>query len=121
MTIKNKNFVELFEVLNKYFKKHLNKEDKKQVMFLDNIKLYQVHSKSLKHIYIPYNEKGDIYELWINESPHYDTEYVFFYYNENDRQVSYFFKDLEEEIQNSFVLEGYNILSKLSAIKINQF
>ena len=121
MTIKNKDFVTLFEILNKYFNAYINQADQKKTVFIENIKLYQEHSKSLKKICVPYNDQGRFYELWINESPHYNTEYVFFYNDEKNSPCHYFFKDLEKEIQNSFVLDCYNILLELKAIKFEKF
>lgn len=124
MTIKNEDFLKLLKILNKYFNSYINKEDKKQSMYLENVELRQENSTSIKHIFVPYNSVGDSYELWINENPHFDTEYVFFYKNEYNNKIPYFFKDyrnLEEEILNSSIINCYNILSKLKAMKIEQF
>lgn len=121
MTIRNKDFIKIFEILNNYFKAYINQEDKKQTICLENIKLHQVQSKSLKRIYITRSDSDKVYELWINESPHFNTEYLFFYKNEYNNKVTYYFKDLEEEITNSFVLDGYAILLKSKIIMIEKF
>lgn len=116
MAIKNKDFVKLLKILNKHFNIYVNKKNNKKSIFLDNVELFQEHSKSIKHIYVHYNEKN-FYELWINESPYFSTEYVFFYRNKEINKHYYFFKDLEKEIKDKFVLDCYNNLLNLKDIK----
>lgn len=116
MAIKNKDFVKLLKILNKYFNIYINQKDNKKAICLDNVELFQEHSQSIKHIYV-YSNKKNSYELWINESPHFSTEYVFFYRNKEINEHHYFFKDLEEEIEDKFVLDCYKNLLNLKDIK----
>ena len=127
-TLKNKDFVELLKIFNEYFDLHL--PNKNQLKKMEDVTFVR---EGLKKIYVPYvdsNNEKETFELWINESIHYDTEYVLFYYEENEDKLNhlaknknrktYFFKNLSEDL-NKEATQAYELLSNLRIIKIKNF
>lgn len=122
-TLTHKDFIDLLKFFSKYFNMEI--PNKNQSKNIENITLKRV---GMKHIYIPYiNSKSEeeIFEIWINESIHYETEYVLFYYEENEDRLSkirknYFLKDLSQEL-NKKAIHAYELLSSLKIVKIKNF
>lgn len=115
MTLKNKDFIKLFQRLDRYFKMD-------ESIFIEGLKLSQKKPTCAKHIYI-YNEVEDFndYDFCMTNREGKKPRYMLFYTNENKNLDCYYFDNLEEEITNFHVLKAFNILSNLKILKLVDF
>jgi hypothetical protein len=109
------DFINLLEIFNTYFNKNFPERVSDKTLYIQDVKLVR---KGLKQLYL-----SDI-EIWINESIHFNTEYVVFHYitkkSEKIKINEILNKDPSKEL-SPILLSIYKKLCSLDIIKINNF
>ena len=117
MTLKNKDFIKLFQRLDKYFK--INES-----VFIEGIELTQRTPTYVKHINI-YNsdhiKNSNTCDFCLSYREGEKPKCVCFYINKENEFVCYYLNNLEEEITNFHILKAFNILSNLKILKLIDF
>ena len=112
MKIKNKDFLEMIKILDKYLK-----EGKK--IKVENVEIYKKHSEGSYHIYIVYDEKQENnYDLFYQEL---SGDKVGLFYYQFEHLFCYLFDNVEKEVDNEHVLRIYKTLLNLKVTKIMNF